>query len=119
MPRPSAYTAPSSAAPSGVKRLVPILRPYEAIGSTDGIFFETTKHCYDTTNSHINRVALDSGWEAKLAEVLEAMPEVVASSRTRASNFKIPYTYEGRAGHYVPDYLIRLRDDAGDDPMTS
>ena len=94
----------------GVKRLVPILRPYEAIGSTDGISFETTKHCYDTTNSHINRVALDSGWEAKLAEVLDGMPEVVSFVKNQGLNCKIPYTYEGHAGHYVPDYLIRLRD---------
>lgn len=99
---------------AGVKRLVPILRPYEAIGSTDGISFETTKHCHDITNSHVNRVALDSGWEAKLAEVLDGMPEVVSFVKNQGLNFKIPYTYEGRAGHYVPDYLIRLRDGAGE-----
>ena len=104
------------AAPRASSAWCPILRPYEAIGSTDDIFFETTKHCYDTTNSHINRVALDSGWEAKLAEVLDGMPEVVAFVKNQGLNFKIPYTYEGRAGHYVPDYLIRLRDDAGTGP---
>jgi type III restriction enzyme len=101
----------------GVKRLVPILRPYEAIGSTDGLSFETTKQCYDTTNSHINRVALDSGWEAKLAEVLDGMPEVVTFVKNQGLNCKIPYIYEGHAGHYVPDYLIRLRDGQGEDDL--
>jgi len=100
----------------GEKRLVPILRPYEAIGSTDGVFFDTTKHCYDVTNSHVNRVALDSGWEAKLAEVLDGMPEVVSFVKNQGLNCKIPYTYEGRSGFYVPDYLIRLRDGAGEGP---
>ncbi|MFH0751322.1 MAG: DEAD/DEAH box helicase family protein [Chloroflexota bacterium] len=104
---------------AGEKRLVPILRPYEAIGSTDGISFETTKHCYDITNSHVNRVALDSGWEAKLAEVLDGMPEVVSFVKNQGLNFKIPYTYEGRAGHYVPDYLIRLRDGLGEGRPTA
>jgi type III restriction enzyme len=99
---------------AGVKRLVPILRPYEAIGSTEGLYFETTKPCYETTNSPVNRVALDSGWEAKLAEVLDGMPEVVSFVKNQGLNFKIPYTYEGRAGHYVPDYLIKLRDGAGE-----
>ena len=52
---------------AGEKRLVPILRPYDPIGSTDDVYFETTKVCYDTTRSHINRVAQDSGWETELA----------------------------------------------------
>jgi type III restriction enzyme len=38
---------------------------------------------------------------------------VVSFVKNQGLNFKIPYTYEGRAGHYVPDYLIRLRDRAG------
>jgi hypothetical protein len=31
-------------------------------------------------------------------------------------NLKIPYTYEGRAANYVPDFLIRLRDQASTGP---
>ncbi|MEX2548555.1 MAG: DEAD/DEAH box helicase family protein [Chloroflexota bacterium] len=94
----------------GEKRLTPVLRPYEPIGSTDYVYFETTKTCYDATKSHINRVVQDSGWESKLADVLESMPEVVAYAKNQGLNFKIPYTYEGRAANYVPDFLIRLRD---------
>ena len=103
----------------GEKRLMPILRPYERIGSTDSVYFETTKTCYDTEKSHINRVVQDSGWESKLADVLESMPEVVAYAKNQGLNFKIPYTYEGRAGNYVPDFLIRLRDAAstGEDDL--
>jgi len=94
----------------GEKRLLPSLRPYEPIGSTDDVRFETTKVCYTTTKSHLNLVVQDSGWESKLAEVLESIPEVVAYAKNQGLNFKIPYTYEGRAGNYVPDFLIRLRD---------
>ena len=28
----------------------------------------------------------------------------------------IPYTFEGRGGHYVPDFLIRLRDPGSSGP---
>ena len=106
---------------TGEKRLLPSLRPYEPIGSTDYVYFETTKTCYDATKSHINRVVQDSGWESKLADVLESMPEVAAYAKNQGLNFKIPYTYEGRAANYVPDFLIRLHDAAStsdDDLLT-
>jgi len=103
----------------GEKRLIPTLRPYDPIGSTDDVWFETTKTCFDTTNSHINRLAQDSGWETELAAKLEWMPEVVSYAKNQGLNLKIPYTFEGRAANYVPDFLIRLRDAAstGDDDL--
>ena len=103
----------------GEKRLIPNLRPYEPIGSTDDVWFETTKVCFETTKSHLNLVVQDSGWESKLAEVLESMPEVVSYAKNQGLNFKIPYTYEGRPGNYVPDFLIRLRDSASTGPDDS
>ena len=96
----------------GEKRLLPVLRPYEAIGSTDDVWFETTKPCFDSVKSHLNRTVLDSGWEMKLASVLEEMPEVVCYAKNQHLNLKVPYTFEGRAANYVPDYLIRLDDPA-------
>ncbi len=100
----------------GEKRLVPTLRAYEAIGSTDDVRFETTKTCYQTTKSHLNLMPEESRWESKLADVLEHMPEVVTYAKNQGLNLKIPYTYEGRAGNYVPDFLIRLRDPASTGP---
>ncbi|CAN5852384.1 DEAD/DEAH box helicase family protein [soil metagenome] len=100
----------------GEKRLLPSLRPYEAIGSTDDVWFETTKTVYETRTSHLNLVVQDSGWESKLAETLESMPEVVSYTKNQGLNLKIPYTYEGRAGNYVPDFLIRLRDPGSTGP---
>ena len=95
---------------AGEQRLLPVLRPYDEIGSTDAVWFETTKTCYDTTKSHVNRVAQDSGWETELAAKLEEMDEVVSYVKNQQLNLKIPYSYEGRAANYVPDFLIRLRD---------
>jgi hypothetical protein len=101
----------------GEKRLVPILRPYDPIGSTDDVWFETTKTCFDTTKSHINRVPQDSGWETELAQKLELMPEVVGFAKNQGLNLKIPYSYEGRAANYVPDFLIRLDRFTGEDDL--
>jgi type III restriction enzyme len=93
---------------AGEKRLLPILRPYEPIGSTRSVDFDTTKAVYSTTKSHLNYVVLDSSWEAKVAEVLESMPEVTSYVKNQGLNFKIPYTFEGRQANYVPDLLVRL-----------
>jgi type III restriction enzyme len=95
---------------AGEKRLIPTLRPYDPLGSTDDVYFETTKVCFDTTKSPINRVAQDSNWETELAFKLEQMPEVVSYTKNQGLNLKIPYTFEGRAANYVPDFLIRIRD---------
>ena len=94
----------------GEPRLTPILRPYDPVGSTDDVSFETTKTCYDTVKSHLNRVAQDSGWETALAARLEDMPEVVSYAKNQGLGLAVPYTFEGRAANYVPDFLIRLRD---------
>jgi type III restriction enzyme len=102
---------------AGEQRLIPTLRPYDEIGSTDSVWFETTKTCYDTRKSHVNRVAQDSGWETELAAKLEAMDEVVSYVKNQQLNFKIPYSFEGRAANYVPDFLIRIRDGNGDDDL--
>jgi type III restriction enzyme len=96
----------------GERRVVPILRPYDPVGSTDDVYFETTKTCFDTAKSHVNRVAQDSSWETELAQKLEDMPEVVAYAKNQGLGLKVPYTFEGRAANYVPDFLIRLRDPA-------
>jgi hypothetical protein len=86
----------------GERRLVPILRPYDPIGSTDDVCFDTTKTCFDTARSHINRVAQDSNWETELAAKLELMPEVASYAKNQGLNLKIPYTFEGRAANTSP-----------------
>ena len=92
----------------GEKRLRPILRPFEPAGSTREVDFDTTKAVYETAKSHLNFVVLDSGWEAKVADVLEGMPEVAAYVKNQGLNFKIPYAFEGQAHNYVPDLLVRI-----------
>jgi type III restriction enzyme len=100
----------------GESRLVPILQPYEPVGSTAGVDFSTTKDVYPATKSHLNYVVLDSDWEAKLAEALERMPEVLAYVKNQSLGFQIPYTFEGGAANYRPDFVIRL-DDGGANPL--
>jgi len=94
---------------AGEKRLLPILRPYDAMGSTSEVDFNTTKTVYETTKSHLNYVVQDSGWESKVGETLDHMDEVIAYFKNPGI-LRIPYTHEGVQGHYVPDFVVQLRD---------
>ena len=95
---------------SGEKRLLPVLKSFDAIGSTRFVAFDTIKEVWSTDplKCHLNYVALDSGWEAKLAQTLEAMSEVICYVKNQGLNFAIPYTLEGQSANYWPDYIVRI-----------
>jgi type III restriction enzyme len=59
---------------------------------------------------------MDSKWEGKLASVLEEMPEVRAYVKNQGLNFRIPYTFQGDAANYLPDFIVRY-DDGGPEPL--
>jgi type III restriction enzyme len=100
----------------GEQRIMPILRPYGPIGSTRFVDFTTTKKVYETERSHLNYLVMDSGWEAKVGQVLDGMDEVAAYAKNQGLNFKVPYTFEGEAANYVPDLIVRI-DDGADEPL--
>jgi type III restriction enzyme len=102
---------------AGEQRLMPILRPYDPIGSTRYVDFTTTKSVYETERSHLNYLVMDSGWEAKLGQVLDEMDEVLAYAKDQGLNFTIPYTFEGEAANYVPDLIVRI-DDGEAEPLS-
>jgi type III restriction enzyme len=102
----------------GEKRLVPIPRPYDPIGSTALVAFDTTKPVYETDPSkcHLNYVPQDSDWESNLAHSLEQMPQVLAYVKNQGLGFQIPYTFQGKQANYIPDFIIRY-DDGEDEPL--
>jgi type III restriction enzyme len=100
----------------GDKRILPILQPYDSTGSTRYVDFTTTKGTYPTTKSHLNLIVMDSRWEAKLGQVLDEMPEVVAYVKNQGLNFRIPYSFQGDSANYVPDFIVRF-DDGRSDPL--
>ena len=99
------------ASTSEEKILLPILRPFDTLGSTRYVDFDTARDVYRTRpdKCHISHVVLDSGWEAKLAETLEEMDEVVCYAKNFQLGFTIPYTLDGQEHSYLPDYLIRIK----------
>jgi type III restriction enzyme len=101
------------ASSDGTPALRPLLRPYDTVGSTRYVDFDTTKPVYrtDPRKSHISHVVADTGsWEQKLAETLEEMPEVTCYVKNQGLNFSIPYTLSGDDRQYYPDFIVRIGD---------
>jgi type III restriction enzyme len=93
------------------ERLLPVFDA-EREGSTDWVDFDTTRPArrVESERCHVSHVVVDSGWELAVAEALESMPGVAAYVKNDHLGFEIPYTYEGRAARYWPDFLVRLDD---------
>lgn len=101
----------------GTRALKPILRPYDTVGSTRYVDFDTTKPVYVTRpdRCHVSHVVADTGsWEQKLAQTLEEMEEVVSYVKNQGLGFRIPYTINGEERNYEPDFLVRIRDPQGE-----
>ena len=101
------------ASSEGTPALRPLLRPYDTIGSTRYVDFDTTKAVYatDAARCHVSHVVADTGsWEQKLAQSLEEMPEVACYVKNQGLNFTIPYTLNGEDKQYYPDFIAKLGD---------
>jgi type III restriction enzyme len=109
------------AADEGQKRLLPIPKPYDTLGSTRYVDFDTTRPVYrtDPRKCHVSHVVADTAsWEQKMAQALEEMLEVLAYVKNDHLGFLIPYTVSGDQRNYMPDFLVRVDDGHGkDDPL--
>ena len=109
------------AADGGEKRLLPIPKPYDTVGSTRHVDFDTIRDTYKTAadKCHVSHVVADTGtWEQKMAQTLEDMDEVTCYVKNQNLGFLIPYTIAGDQRNYTPDFLVRIDDGRGpDDPL--
>jgi type III restriction enzyme len=113
------YRSIADSAP-GEPRLRPILHPYDSVSSTRHVEFDTIRKVWTTRadKCHVSHVVLDSDWEAKMAQSLEDMPEVVAYVKNYNLGFTIPYTLNDQVRQYNPDYIVRVEDGRGrEDPL--
>lgn len=110
------------ASTNGTPALKPILRPYDTLGSTRYVDFDTTRPVYATRENkcHISHVVADTdSWEQKMAEVLESddLP-VIRYVKNHNLGFTIPYTLNGEERQYHPDFVAVLDDGRGaDNPL--
>jgi type III restriction enzyme len=106
----------------GTPALKPILRPYDTLGSTRYVDFDTIRPTFSTKadKCHVSHVVADTGtWEQKMAQTLEDgdLP-VLRYVKNQNLGFAIPYTLNGEERQYIPDFIAVLDDGHGpDDPL--
>jgi type III restriction enzyme len=108
------------ASTDGTAALKPILRPYDTVGSTRYVDFDTTRPVFATRDDkcHISHVVADTdSWEQKMAEALEDMPEVIRYVKNHNLSFTIPYTLNGEEKNYIPDFIACIDDGEGADDL--
>ncbi|RMI12773.1 MAG: restriction endonuclease subunit R [Calditrichaeota bacterium] len=108
-------------AEDGAPRILPRLQPYDTLGSTRYVDFNTTRPVWvtDPAKCHVSHVVADTNsWEQKTAQALEEMPEVLRYVKNHNLGFTIPYTLDGQEKQYIPDFIVHLDDGHGpDDPL--
>lgn len=107
--------------PGGEPIIRATLDPFLAEGSTADVNFTTSKagrHTPRADRSHLNYIVTDSDWEAKFAQLLDEHPDVLAYTKNQNLGFEVPYSEQGDARTYLPDFLVRLRRPEGAEPLT-
>jgi len=105
----------------GERPIKAVLDPYNPVGSTLYVNFNTSKETRwktDPRKCHINWVVSDSTWEEEFARVVEAHPKVRAYVKNHGLGFEVPYRYGSIARRYLPDFIVLVDDGRGeDDPL--
>jgi len=95
---------------SSRESIIPVFDTEKPIRSTgDMTIWYTGKPTEYTRKSHINRVVLDSTWEASEAFKLDHNDSVAAWAKNDHLGFEIPYIYNGIVHKYRPDYIVTLK----------
>ena len=106
----------------GSRPILAVLDPYNPVGSTAHVNFNTSKtERWDTSGPppkcHLNWVILDSDWEAEFCRVAEAHPRVRTYVKNHNLGFEVPYRYGSESRIYRPDFIVRVDDGHGDDDL--
>ena len=113
-------TAAITRAEIGSRPVKAVLDPYNPVGSTVHVNFNTTKTSRwqtDARRCHINWVILDSDWEAEFCRVAESHPRVKAYVKNHNLGLEVPYRYGSETRIYLPDFIVLVDDGRGDDHL--
>lgn len=107
----------------GKRPIQVLLDPYNPIGSTAHVRFNTSRtHRWDTSGpppkNQVNWVILDSDWEAEFCRVAEGHPRVIAYTKNHNLGLEVPYRSGSDSRRYLPDFIVQVDDGRGrKDPL--
>jgi type III restriction enzyme len=105
---------------AGERPIKALLDPYNPVGSTNYVNFNTSrKDRWETSpeRCHINWVVLDSDWEAEFCRVAEAHPRVQSYAKNHSLGLEVPYRYGSENRMYRPDFIVRVDDGRGNEDL--
>ncbi len=97
-----------------------VLDPYNPVGSTNYVNFNTSKKTRwetDAQKCHVNWAICDSDWEVELCRVVESHPRVKAYVKNRNVGLEVPYLCGSEQHRYIPDFVVLVDDGHGDDDL--
>ena len=104
----------------GERPIKAVLDPYNPTGSTAHVHFTTSRKTRVKTRAdrcHVNWAVCDSDWEAELCRVVEGHPRVRAYVKNHNLGLEVPYRYGSETRRYLPDFIVLVDDDRGDDDL--
>jgi type III restriction enzyme len=97
-----------------------VLDPYNPVGSTREVSFNTSKKLRwktDERRCQVNWVVCDSDWESEFCRVAESHPKVRAYVKNQNLGLEVPYRFGSEARRYIPDFVVMVDDGRGDDDL--
>jgi type III restriction enzyme len=82
-------------------------------GSTADVDYWTSREPVDIVRSHVNYVVPDTKrWEQSAAYYIDKHNAVHSFVKNAGLGFAVPYLYNGQMHDYMPDFIIRLKNDS-------
>ena len=103
----------------GERPVVAVIDPYNPIGSTKHVSFNTSKTLrWETSprHCHVNWAMLD-GTEGEFCDIVEAHSKVVAYVKNHSLGLEVPYQHRGNQHRYIPDFIVLINDGRGDEDL--
>jgi len=113
-------TAAITAAHPDQKSIKAVLEPFNPVGSTSHVRFNTSRTDLWQTQAdrcHVNWVVLDSDWEAELCRVAESDARVKAYVKNHNLGLEVPYRMGSESRRYLPDFVVVVDDGHGPDDL--
>ena len=112
-------TAAISQTMAGTSPIKAVLDPYNPIGSTSHVKFNTsrTERWKTERRCHVNWVILDSDWEAEFCRVAEFHPRVKAYVKNHNLGLEVPYRFGSQMRQYRPDFIVLVDDGHGEQDL--
>jgi len=104
----------------GERPIKALLDPYNPVGSTAHVNFNTSKTERwetDAKRCHINWAILDSDWEGEFCRVVESHMKVKAYVKNHNLGLEVPYRYGSEVRKYIPDFIVNIDDGHGTDDL--